>query len=155
VTGYPSSDLRLERGEHMEPRKILVVEDNEESRLIFVWQLRRFGAFDIREATNGQEALEWIMREPPQVVFLDLKMPVMDGWETARRIRALAEPLRQLPIVAVTAQAMPGDREKALAAGCDEYISKPIVDMGEVREKLEWLLTHGRSPSPASAARQD
>jgi CheY-like chemotaxis protein len=124
----------------MERAKILVVEDNEDNRHILVRRLRHVGAFDIREATTGQQALDFISQDPPDVVLLDLKLPVLDGWETARRIRALPEPLRQLAIVAVTAQAMPGDREKALGAGCDEYIAKP-VDFQELQEKLERLLT--------------
>jgi len=124
--------------------KILVVEDNEDNRHILVLRLQHLGEFDIREATTGQEALECIIQDLPDVVFLDLKLPVLNGWETARRIRALPAPLCQLPIIAVTAHALAGDRDKALAAGCDEYITKPIVDMGEVREKLELLLTHGR-----------
>jgi CheY-like chemotaxis protein len=128
----------------VKPTKILVVEDDEDCRRILVLRLRRLGEFRLREATNGQEALDCIMREPPDLMFLDLKMPVLDGWETARRIRALPAPLGQLPIIAVTAHAMPGDKEKALAGGCDEYITKPIVDMREIGEKLERLLTHGR-----------
>jgi|SRR5262245_16284135 len=127
----------------MERIKILVVEDNEDNRHILVMRLRHLGPFDIREAATGQEALDCILREPPDLVLLDLKLPILDGWETARRIRALAEPLRQLPIVAVTAQAMPGDREKALAAGCDEYVAKPI-NFRELQEKLERLLVHSR-----------
>ena|SRR2546430_11424735 len=86
----------------MKRTKILVVEDNEEHRRILVLRLQHEGQFDIREATTGQEALDWITREPPDLVFLNLKLPVLDGWETARRIRALPAPLNQLPIIAVT-----------------------------------------------------
>jgi CheY-like chemotaxis protein len=138
--------------EGMKQTKILVVEDNEDNRRILVLWLRHLGEFAIREAATGQEALDCILREPPDIVFLDLKLPVLDGWETARRIRALPTPLSQLPIIAVTAHAMAGDRDKAVAAGCDEYIAKPIVDMGEIREKLERLLTHGRPTRLAGAA---
>jgi len=137
----------------MERTKILVVEDNEDNRRVLVLRLQHLGEFDIREATTGQEALECIMQDLPDVVFLDLKMPVLDGWETARRIRALPAPLNQLPIIALTAYAMVGDRDKALEAGCDEYITKPIVNMGEIRKKLERLLTHGRPASRAGATR--
>ena len=135
----------------MERTKILVVEDNEDNRHILVRRLRHLGPFDIREATTGQEALDWITRDQPDLVLLDLKLPVLDGWETARRIRALPAPLSQLPIIAVTAQAMPGDRDKALGAGCDEYIAKPL-DFRELEEKLERLLTHGRPAGPARSA---
>jgi CheY-like chemotaxis protein len=138
----------------MERTKILVVEDNEDNRRILVLRLQRMGEFDIREAATGQAALDCITRDAPDVLFLDLTLPGgMDGWETARRIRALPAPLSQLLIIAVTAHAMADDREKALAAGCDEYITKPMVNPGEIRDTLEQLLAHGRPPRPASAAR--
>src|SRR5262249_58742110 len=105
-------------------KKILVVEDNEDNRRILVYRLRKIGEFDIREATNGQEALDEVRRDPPDVIFMDLKMPVMDGWEATRRIRAMqgGDVLR---IIALTAQAMEGDEERALAIGCDDYLAKP------------------------------
>jgi len=137
----------------LERTKILVVEDDEDCRWILRLRLQHLGVVDIREAANGQEALASIIQDPPDVVFLDLQLPVLDGWETARRIRALPAPLCQVPIIAVTAHAMREDQAKAVAAGCDEYITKPIVDMREIREKLERLLTHGRSTSPAGADR--
>jgi two-component system cell cycle response regulator DivK len=134
----------LEEG-FMSRKKILVVEDNEDNRHILVYRLRKIGDFDILEATHGQEALDIIATNPPDLMFLDLKLPVLDGWETARRIRAMNEPIRNLPIIALTAQAMVGDEEKALAAGCDDYIAKPIIDSKIVKEKLEKLLAQGRS----------
>ncbi len=129
----------------MSRKKILVVEDNEDNRHILVYRLRKLGDFEILEATHGQEALDIIATNPPDLMFLDLKLPVLDGWETARRIRAMNEPMRNLPIIALTAQAMVGDEEKALAAGCDDYIAKPIIDSKIVKEKLERLLAQGRS----------
>jgi len=128
----------------MSRKKILVVEDNEDNRHILVYRLRKIGDFDILEATHGEEALEIIATNPPDLMFLDLKLPVLDGWETARRIRAMDSPMRNLPIIALTAQAMVGDEEKALAAGCDDYIAKPIVDSNVVKEKLEKLLSQSR-----------
>ena len=119
----------------MNRKKILVVEDNEDNRHILVYRLRKIGDFDILEATHGEEALNIIATNPPDLMFLDLKLPVLDGWETARRIRAMEGPIRNLPIIALTAQAMVGDEEKALAAGCDDYIAKPIVDSNIVKEK--------------------
>src|SRR5215813_6628837 len=80
----------------MKQTKILVVEDNEDHRRILVLRLQHAGQFEVREAVTGQEALDSIMREPPALVFLNLKLPVLDGWETARRIRALPAPLNQL-----------------------------------------------------------
>jgi CheY-like chemotaxis protein len=120
-----------------------VVEDNLDNRRILVYRLRRIGDFDIIEASNGQEALSFVQSEPPDLIFMDLKMPVMDGWEATRRIRTL-ESGRRIPIIALTAQAMAGDEQRALAAGCDDYVAKPIVDPSVVRDKVERLLAGGR-----------
>jgi two-component system, cell cycle response regulator DivK len=123
----------------MQQRTILVVEDNVDNRRILVYRLRRIGDFRIVEASNGQEALDAVATEQPDLIFMDLKMPVMDGWEATQRIRT-AETGRRVPIIALTAQAMAGDEQKALAAGCDDYVAKPIVDPNVVREKMERLL---------------
>jgi two-component system, cell cycle response regulator DivK len=127
----------------MDRKKILVVEDNLDNRRILVYRLKRIGDFDIVEASNGEEALAQIEKETPDLIFMDLKMPVMDGWEATRRIR-LSDHGRRIPIIALTAQAMAGDEQKALAAGCDDYVAKPIVDPNVVRQKLERLLNSGR-----------
>jgi CheY-like chemotaxis protein len=124
-------------------KRILVVEDNLDNRRILVYRLKRIGDFDIVEAGNGREALDAVESAPPDLIFMDLKMPVMDGWEATRQIRAL-ERGRDIPIIALTAQAMAGDEQKALAAGCDDYLAKPIVDPTLVRVKLERLLAEGR-----------
>jgi two-component system cell cycle response regulator DivK len=123
----------------MARKKILVVEDNLDNRRILVYRLRRIGDFEILEAANGMEALRLVEGEVPDLIFMDLKMPVMDGWEATRRIRACGDACR-IPIIALTAQAMAGDEQKALAAGCDDYVAKPIVDPDLIREKLERLL---------------
>jgi CheY-like chemotaxis protein len=128
----------------MKRKKILVVEDNEDNRHILVYRLRKIGDFDILEAQNGQEALDLITQDPPDLLFLDLKLPVLDGWETARRIRTMQGAVKDIPIIALTAQAMAGDEEKALAAGCDDYIAKPIVDSNVVKEKVLQLLSQKR-----------
>ncbi len=123
----------------MAPKKILVVEDNEDNRRILVYRLRKIGQFDIREAANGQQAVDAFQADRPDLIFMDLKMPVMDGWEATKRIR-------QLPggdlvrIIALTAQAMAGDEQKAIAIGCDDYLAKPVVDPDLVRQKLERLI---------------
>lgn len=120
-------------------KKILVVEDNEDNRRILVYRLRKIGQFDIRQATNGQEAIEAVQADAPDLIFMDLKMPVMDGWEATRRIRTMpgGDAIR---IIALTAQAMAGDEEKALAIGCDDYLAKPVVDPSLVKQKLERLI---------------
>jgi len=125
-------------------KRILVVEDNLDNRRILVYRLKRIGDFEIVEAGNGREALEAVESEAPDLIFMDLKMPVMDGWEATRRIRSL-EAGKVIPIIALTAQAMAGDEQKALAAGCDDYLAKPIVDPTLVRVKLERLLVEGRA----------
>ena len=127
----------------MAGKRILVVEDNLDNRRILVYRLKRIGDFEILEASNGQEALDMVEAPPPpDLIFMDLKMPVMDGWEATRRIRAL-DLGRHIPIIALTAQAMAGDEQKALAAGCDDYLAKPIVDPNVVRIKMERLLAAG------------
>jgi CheY-like chemotaxis protein len=123
----------------MARKKILVVEDNEDNRRILVYRLRKIGDFDIREATNGLEAIAEVQKDPPDLIFMDLKMPVLDGWEATRRIRGMTSG-GDVRIIALTAQAMAGDEESALAIGCDDYLSKPVVDPSLVRQKLERLL---------------
>ena len=124
----------------MSAKRILVVEDNLDNRRILVYRLKRIGEFEIIEASNGEEALQVVQSQPPpDLIFMDLKMPVIDGWEATKRIRAL-EVGKSIPIIALTAQAMAGDEQKALAAGCDDYLAKPIVDLNVVRTKMERLL---------------
>ena len=121
-------------------KRILVVEDNLDNRRILVYRLRRMGDFEIVEASNGQEALALVETGRPDLIFMDLKMPVMDGWEATRRIRMLDDGAGRIPIIALTAQAMAGDEQKALAAGCDDYVAKPIVDPSVVKSKVDRLL---------------
>ena len=123
----------------MSLKRILVVEDNEDNRRILVYRLRKIGKFDIREAANGQQAIEAVKADPPDLIFMDLKMPVMDGWEATKRIRRSPHGAN-VRIIALTAQAMAGDEEKALAIGCDDYLAKPVVDPSLVRQKLERLI---------------
>jgi CheY-like chemotaxis protein len=127
----------------MAAKRILVVEDNLDNRRILVYRLKRIGEFEIVEASNGEEALVIVETPPPpDLIFMDLKMPVMDGWEATKKIRQL-EFGKTIPIIALTAQAMAGDEQKALAAGCDDYLAKPIVDLSVVRTKMERLLNRG------------
>ena len=123
-------------------KRILVVEDNVDNRRILVYRLRRLGDYEIIEASNGEEAIRVVQNGGLDLIFMDLKMPVMDGWQATRKIRAI-EAGKHIPIIALTAQAMAGDEQKALAAGCDDYVAKPIVDQDIVRRKLERLLPAG------------
>src|SRR6266567_3815676 len=127
-------------------KKILVVEDNEDNRRILVYRLRKIGKFDIRDAANGQQAIEAVRADPPDLIFMDLKMPVMDGWEATKRIREM-EGGDGIRIIALTAQAMAGDEQKALAIGCDDYLAKPVVDPEIVREKVARLLKKYAGPT--------
>jgi len=126
-------------------KRILIVEDNEDHRRILSYQLRKMGECEILEATNGQEALDIVSREPLDLIFMNLQMPVLDGWEAVRRIRALPSPARDMPIIAFTAYAMPGDEQTVLVAGCDDYIAKPVLDFNMMKDKVEQLLARGRA----------
>src|SRR5438552_900429 len=117
-------------------KKILVVEDNEDNRRILVYRLRKIGQFDIREAANGQQAVEAVQQDPPDLIFMDLKMPVMDGWEATRRIRQM-DVGRAVRIIALTAQAMAGDEQKALSIGCDDYLAKPVAERSRETEAVQ------------------
>lgn len=123
----------------MSLKRILVVEDNEDNRRILLYRLKKISEFEIVEAANGEEAVAAVEAQAPDLIFMDLKMPVMDGWEATRRIRALPEGA-SIPIIALTAQAMAGDEQKALANGCNDYLAKPVVDPELVREKLSRYL---------------
>jgi CheY-like chemotaxis protein len=106
-------------------RTIAVVEDNADNRLLLQALLAEL--YDIVEYENGADALTGLSASPPELVLLDISLPGMDGNEILRRIRA-DERLRHLPVIALTAHAMSGDRERFLSAGFDDYITKPIVD---------------------------
>ncbi len=121
---------------------ILLVDDNPPSRELMREILEASG-HAIAEAANGRDALELIYQNPPELVFLDLQMPILDGFSVIRKLRNDAR-FRSLPVVAVTASAMLGDRERAIAAGFDSYIAKPI-SLAEVRKQVDQLSS--RCPS--------
>lgn len=103
---------------------ILLVEDNLHNRRIFAGVLTHYG-YRVREAITGAEALAMARQERPDIVLMDLSLPEMDGWTATREIKA-SPGLEAVPVIALTAHAMQGDRDRALAAGCDDYLSKPI-----------------------------
>jgi CheY-like chemotaxis protein len=115
---------------------ILLADDNLPSRELMREILEASGHV-IVEAVNGRDALDLIRRNQPELVFLDLQMPVLDGFSVIRELRSDFR-FRNLPVVAVTASAMLGDRERAIAAGFDSYIAKPI-NLGEVRKQVALL----------------
>ncbi len=104
--------------------KILLVEDNELNRDMLSRRLVRRG-YEVVMAGDGAEALVGAARERPDLILLDMSLPTMDGWEAARRLKADIA-LRAIPVIALTAHAMSGDRERAMDAGCDEFDTKPI-----------------------------
>lgn len=123
----------------MAEKKILVVEDNEDTREILLYRLRSMGNFEVLMASNGKEAMEIATQSKPDLVIMDLKMPVMDGWEATKALRQTSWG-KDLPIIALTAQAMEKDEEKALDAGCNDYIAKPIMDYAVLKKKVENFL---------------
>ncbi len=117
--------------------KILLVEDNEMNRDMLVRRLERRG-YDVIVALDGVEGVEVATQEQPALILMDLSLPVMDGWEATRRLKT--QPATQhIPIIALTAHAVVGDRERALEVGCDEYESKP-VNMPRLLAKMERFL---------------
>jgi two-component system, cell cycle response regulator DivK len=123
-------------------KTIAVVEDNPDNRLLV--QVILEPLYQVVEYENGFTALEGLQKEKPDLVLLDVSLPEMDGTEVLRRIRA-DEKLRDLPVIALTAHAMAGDREKYLAAGFDEYVTKPIVDEAVLLDAIERKLPSGQN----------
>lgn len=117
--------------------RILLVEDNEMNRDMLSRRLSRRG-FDVLIAENGKAGVELAASEMPDLILMDMSLPVMDGWEATRRIKANPVTSR-IPVIALTAHAMTSDREMALGAGCDDYDSKP-VDLSRLVGKIEQLL---------------
>ncbi len=117
--------------------KILVIEDNEVNQRILFRRLGRSG-FDVLLAGDGQQGVDMATAEVPDVILMDMSLPVLDGWEATRRIKG-APKTSKIPIIALTAHAMVGDREQALDAGCDDYDVKPIdIDrlVGKIQAQL-------------------
>ena len=116
---------------------ILLVEDNEMNRDMLSRRLQRKG-YEVTVAVDGQEGLDLAAATSPDLILMDMSLPVMDGWEATRTLKA-DEATRSIPVVALTAHAMSTDREKALAAGCDAYETKP-VELPRLIETMEKLL---------------
>lgn len=118
--------------------KILVVEDNEDNRDMLVRRLERRG-FEIIVAVDGAEGVAKATAELPDLILMDMGLPVLDGWAATQQIKA-AEKTKLIPIIGLSANAMAGDREKGLAAGCDDYDTKP-VEMTRLLEKIQLILS--------------
>jgi CheY-like chemotaxis protein len=124
--------------------KVLLVEDNEESRDGLSRHLRRKG-FEVLLAVDGRQGLDVARAEAPDLILIDMSLPVLDGWEATRQLKAVSA-TRGIPVIALTAHAMAGDRERALEAGCDDYDTKPI-EFPRLLAKIESLV--GKKASPA------
>ena len=117
--------------------KILIVEDNEMNRDMLSRRLARRG-YEIVMAVDGEEGIAAAKAKNPDLILMDMSLPVIDGWEATRRLKA--EPsTRGIPVIGLTAHAMAGDREKVIAAGCDDYDTKPI-ELPRLLEKIEALI---------------
>jgi two-component system, cell cycle response regulator DivK len=122
----------------MMAKSILVVEDQEDNRQI-LRDLLSSADYEMVEAENGQEALDAVAKKKPDLILMDIQLPVMDGYEATRRIKANPD-WKEIPIIVVTSYALSGDAEKARAAGCDDYVTKPYSPrqlLAKIREFLK------------------
>jgi len=122
--------------------KILLVEDNEMNRDMLSRRLARKG-YEVSIAVDGRQGVEMAQSAAPDLILMDMSLPVLDGWEATRQLKN-ADATRHIPVIALTAHAMSGDRERALEAGCDDYDTKPI-ELTRLLEKIETMLN--RTPS--------
>jgi two-component system cell cycle response regulator DivK len=122
--------------------KVLLVEDNEMNRDMLGRRLQRKG-YEVCVAVDGAEGISMAQSEMPDIILMDMSLPVVDGWEATRRLKADPK-IKDIPIIALTAHAMSGDRELAIAAGCDDYDTKPI-EFTRLLEKIETLLERGHT----------
>lgn len=120
--------------------KLLYIEDNEDNIYMLTQRLTKQG-FEVLVARDGEHGVALALAERPALVLMDLSLPVVDGWEAARRLKE--DPgTKSIPVIALSAHAMAGDREKALTAGCDDYDTKP-VDFARLLSKIRTLLSEG------------
>lgn len=121
-------------------KRILLIEDNELNRDMLSRRLQKRG-YEVAMAVDGETGIAMAQAQSPALILMDVSLPGIDGWEATRRLKAAPE-TRDIPIVALTAYATPGDREKALAVGCDDFDIKPI-DLPRLLAKIENLLKRG------------
>lgn len=120
--------------------RILIIEDNEENRDVLARRLERRG-YDVVVAADGQQGVEMAKSEKPDAILMDMNMPVLDGWRASQILRSETD-TQDMPIIGLTAHALAGDREKALAAGCSDYHTKP-VDFPRLMTQIEALIKKG------------
>jgi len=124
-------------------KKILLVEDNEMNRDMLSRRLARKG-YEVSIAVDGQQGVEMAGSAAPDLILMDMSLPVLDGWEATRQLKN-SDTTRHIPVIALTAHAMSGDRERALEAGCDDYDTKPI-ELARLLEKIESMLNRTVTP---------
>lgn len=122
--------------------RVLLVEDNEMNRDMLSRRLTRRG-FEVIFAVNGQQGVELARSERPDIILMDMSLPVLDGWEATRLVKA-DNVTRSVPVIGLTAHAMSGDRERAIEAGCDDYDTKP-VELDRLIGKIQRLLSAAKS----------
>ena len=122
--------------------KILVVEDNEMNRDMLTRRLQRRG-YEVVIAVDGAEGLAMAQSESPALILMDISLPVLDGWEATRRLK-MAPETKSIPVIALTAHAMSGDRERCIEAGCDDFDTKP-VEIARLVGKIETLLNQSKA----------
>ena len=120
--------------------KILLIEDNEMNRDMLSRRLQRKG-FEVALAVDGQQGIDAVRQDRPDLIIMDMSLPVLDGWEATRQLKADPE-TRDIPIIGLSAHAMAGDREKAMNAGCDDYDTKP-VELPRLLDKISGYLNSG------------
>ncbi|MHB8626525.1 MAG: response regulator [Aggregatilineales bacterium] len=128
--------------------KILVVEDNEDNRDMLIRRLQRRG-YETLAAVDGQQGVEMARSEKPDLILMDMSLPVLDGWQATRILKQNAD-TKRIPIIGLSANAMAGDREKGLSVGCDEYDTKPI-EMPQLLEKIQTVLAKANATDGDSA----
>jgi two-component system cell cycle response regulator DivK len=136
VSGAPASDAKRRTS------RILLVEDNEMNRDMLSRRLIRIG-YSVSMAIDGAQGIEMAVDTLPDLILMDMSLPIIDGWEAARRLKA-NDRARRIPIIALTAHAMSDDRSKAIEAGCDEYDTKP-VEFSRLLQKMESLLRNSNT----------
>ena len=124
--------------------RVLLVEDNEMNRDMLSRRLRRRG-FDVLIAADGEQGVAMAVAESPDLILMDMSLPILDGWEATRRLKTVSDTAR-IPVIGLTAHAMATDRDKCLEAGCDDYDTKP-VELGRLLKKIERLLGTGLGAS--------
>jgi two-component system, cell cycle response regulator DivK len=134
------------------PRKLLIVEDNQDNRELAIKVLKNKG-YEIIEAVDGEEAIEKAISEKPDLILLDISLPKLDGYEVAKRLKSMEE-FQEIPIVAFTAHAMKGDREKVIVVGFEGYISKPI-NVREFPDQIRAYLRGKRESVLGGEEKQD